>query len=130
VVTATKQRDLERGNPMPFELVPVNILEASDDEPAVTSCVVKQIAAEEQPQQSKTSAFELRGKAQRQLVAALRARAEAKPDAVHTLTDLRQIGKEIGLSKSTARSAVDALATSPYMQPSIGGYRFTDGVRK
>ena len=72
-------------------------------------------------------AREFRGKAQRQLLAALRARTTADAERIWSLVDLRQVGREIGLSKGTARSAVDALTTSPYMRPTLGGYRFTDG---
>jgi hypothetical protein len=125
VATVTKQRDLESGQRMPFELLPVDIATDPDDGTPIRSCVVKHLDAEQVP----TAVFaQMRGKAQRQLLAALRERAAATPDGIYTLADLRQIGKDIGLMKSTARYAVDVLASSPYMQPSVGGYRFTDGV--
>jgi hypothetical protein len=124
-VTVTKQRDLEPDKAMPFELVPVRILEASDEGPAITSCVVKHLEAEEQPAPRATG--ELRGKAQRSLVAALRARSADDSTRTWTLMDLRHVGRELGMSKSTARSVVDAIAATTYLRPTIGGYRFTDG---
>jgi RecA-family ATPase len=122
--TVTKQRDLMAGQAMPFELVrqPVGL---HDDGTDITSCVVKQVDAEAQPAPERV--VQLRSKCQRQLVAALRARSDAEPDQVWTLMDLRAVGREIGMSKGTARSVVDAIAATTYLRPSIGGYRFTDG---
>lgn len=122
--TVSKQRDLESGHRMPFELVAVSIGTDPDDGQDITSCIVKHIDASEQPS---PVTFELRGKAQRQFIAAMRARTEAATDRIFSLGDLRHIGREIGLSKSTARSVVDALTASPYMQMCAFGYRFTDG---
>lgn len=125
--TASKQRDLEIGEPMPFELVPVTIGTDPDDGRDITSCIVKHLDHDDT---AATVTVQLRGKAQRQLITALRARASSAPQRTWTLFDLRQLGKELGMSKSTARSAVDALATTPYLAPTIGGYRFTDGEPK
>lgn len=122
--TVTKQRDLETGDPMPFELVPVTIGTDPDNGQDITSCTVKHTDAEAQPAQLPV---QIRGKAQRQLIAALRARTQADAQKVWSLFDLRQLGKEIGMSKSTARSAVDAIVATPYMHSTSGGYRFTDG---
>jgi hypothetical protein len=124
VATCTKQRDLAAGAPMPFELVPVVIGKESEDGSDITSCAVKHIDPEDQPPAAVT---ELRGKAQRQLVNALRARSQAEPSQTWTLMGLRQVGRELGMSKSTARSVVDAIVTTTYVRPTIGGYRFTDG---
>lgn len=118
-----KQRDLESGLSMPFELLPIQIDIDEDDHTPVHSCVVKHIQAE---QELAPAIASLKGKAQRQFLAALR--AKATPETIYSLPDLRQLGKEMGLSKSTARYAVDAIVATPYMQPTLGGYRFTDGV--
>ena len=120
----SKQRDLESGQRLPFELVPVDIDMDLEDKTAIRSCVVKHVREEAS---TAPQAREFRGRAQRQLLAALRARAQTDAERIWTLIDLRQVGREIGLSKGTARSAVDALTTSPYTRPTIGGYRFTDG---
>lgn len=119
----TKQRDLETGEAMPFELVSVQIGTDPDDGSPLTSCVVRPIEAVV----ATPALREFRGKAQRQLLAALRVRSEAEPDRVWTLMDLRRVGREIGLHKNTASSVVDTLTTSAYMVTTIGGYRFTDG---
>lgn len=122
--TVTKQRDLETGEPMPFELVPVTIGTDPDDGQDITSCTVKHTDAEAQPA---VTSVQVRGKAQRQLIAALRVRTQSDSQRVWTLYDLRHLGKELGMSKSTARSAVDAIVHTPYFHPTAGGYRFTDG---
>lgn len=103
----TKQRDLQPGTPMPFELFPVHVVTEGG---AIDSCLVKQCDSGE------PAAPLVRGKAQRQFLAALSARAETDASKVWTLVDLRAIGREIGLSKSTARSVVDALTASPYLK--------------
>ena len=122
--TVTKQRDLESGQAMPFDLVSVHIGTDPEDASLITSCVVKHLDS----QVSATpAARELRGKAQRQFLAALRTRTAAEPARVWSLIDLRQVGREIGLSKGTSRSVVDVIAMSPYMQMTAFGYRFTDG---
>jgi hypothetical protein len=120
----SKQRDLESGQRMPFELVAIDIDIDPDDETPIRSCVVKHV---EDEVAGAPAAKEFRGKAQRQVLAALRARTQADAERIWSLMDLRQVGREIGLNKSTARSAVDAISMSPYMRPTLGGYRFTDG---
>jgi putative DNA primase/helicase len=120
----TKQRDLESGQRLPFELVPIEIGTDPEDETAIHSCVVKHVDAETVP----ASAIpKFRGKAQQQFLAAMRTRSKTDADRIWTLMDLRQFGREIGLNKDTARSVVDVLSLSPYMRATLGGYRFTDG---
>jgi AAA domain len=119
--TVTKQRDLQPADPMPFELSLVQINTADG---VVTSCVVKQCDPLGQPLQTQTL---VRGKAQRQFLAAMRARGENDPSKVWSLGDLRAVGREIGLSKGTARSVVDALTNSPYMKMTAFGFQFIDG---
>ena len=122
--TVTKQRDLSTGEVLPFELVPVQVGIDPDDRSAVTSCVVKHLDAEAAPD---PKVRELRGKAQRQVVEALRARTQSDTGRIWGLNELRQVARETGLSKSTARSAIDVITASPYMQTTAFGYRFTDG---
>lgn len=124
VATVCKQRDMESGASMPFELVPVQVDIDAEDNSAVMSCVVKHCDAEAGQAPAVAS---LKGKAQRQFLAALR--AKATPEAIYSLPELRLIGKQMGLSKSTAKYAVDAIVATPYFQPTLGGYRFTDGVQ-
>lgn len=122
--TVTKQRDLETGESMPFELLPVKVAIDPDDLSAITSCVVKHIEAEAAPN---PQVREMRGKAQRQFIAAMRTRTQPDPEHIWTLDELRRVGRECGLAKGTARSVVDVLTNSPYMQTTAFGYRFTDG---
>jgi putative DNA primase/helicase len=122
--TVTKQRDLEGGGAMPFDLVPVTIGIDPDSNEEITSCTIKHVQADERPV---VRTVEMRGKAQRQFIAAMRARSKDDPQRVWPLIELREIGRELGMSKGTARSVVDVLTGTPYMQTCAFGYRFTDG---
>ena len=124
--TVSKQRDLESGQIMAFELTAVQIGTDPEDGSSITSCVVKHL---ETQVVEGSPVMQLRGKAQRQFVAAMRERSKEEPQRIWSLADLRRVGAEIGLVKSTARSVVDAIANSPYMQPTSFGYRFTDGLK-
>lgn len=122
--TVTKQRDLETGDAMPFELVAVQIGTDPEDGQPVTSCTVRHLDA------SATAAapvVALRGKAQRQLLLILRNKEREKPGRIWTLTELRTLAREAGMVKQTAWSAVDGLAASPYLRSIGSGYLFTDG---
>lgn len=127
IATVTKQRDLQSGQRMVFELEVVDLAD-DPEEPGrkITSCVVRHKGEDDLP--ATPAMRELRGKNQRLLVAALRARAKADPERIWTLPELRAAGAEIGLSKWTASRAVDAVISAGYMQPCVGGNRFTDGV--
>jgi hypothetical protein len=121
VATITKQRDLAtEGERFAYRLKSVVLGEDEDGEP-VTTCAIEwtEAAAIE------TRRPELKGKAQRQLLAALRAQDGL---GIWTLADLRDIGRRAGLCKATARSAAEALATSPFMMATVGGWRLADGV--
>jgi hypothetical protein len=65
------------------------------------------------------------GKAQRQLLAALRANA-ADGAGIWTLPEIREVGRKAGLHKNTARAATETLATSPFMTVTVDGYRLSD----
>jgi hypothetical protein len=62
------------------------------------------------------------------LLAALRVRQEKDGLGVWTTGELREIGREIGQHKSTARSAVEGLTLSPYMMPTVGGWKLAADV--
>jgi hypothetical protein len=121
-VTVMKQRDLPTGDKMVFELAVVEIGNQESGR-AITSCTVNHL------DESALPVFkpEAKGKNQRILVAALRARTESNGQRPITLTELRQMAKELGIPKSGAHLAVDALANSPFMTPFGGGFVFTDG---
>jgi hypothetical protein len=124
IATVSKQRDLENGERMPFELESVEIGIDPEDGTAITSCVVRHTDAQSI---STTAVKQLRGKAQRQLVNALRARTESAPERIWSLEDLRTVARDLGQHKNTARSVVDAIVLSPYMRTCAFGYMFTDG---
>ncbi|MGD9885869.1 MAG: AAA family ATPase, partial [Reyranella sp.] len=115
-LTATKQRDLPTLPPIGFELDPVDLGTDPDGE-TVSACVV-QLTGAPAPVRP-----EMRGRAQRQLLAALRAR---EPGSIWTIADLRDIGRQSGMHRNTAISVVDVLATSPYLTATVGGYRLAD----
>lgn len=117
VATVTKQRDWPDGEKFGFTLEAVNLGTDSDGD-AVTSCVVQPC---DEVQEIKSMP---RGKAQRQLLNALRARSE--PGSIWTREDMRNVGRELGQHRGTARSAVEALALSPFMTGVGGGYRLAD----
>lgn len=66
---------------------------------------------------------ELRGRAQRQLLAALRAK---EPGSIWTLADMREVGRQAGLSKATARSAAEALTFCAWTKATVGGWSLAD----
>jgi hypothetical protein len=67
---------------------------------------------------------ELHGKAQRQLLAALKANA-GDGAGIWTLTDIREIGRKAGLNKGTARSAAEALTFTPHLTATVGGWKLS-----
>jgi hypothetical protein len=117
-IKSTKQRDFETGQIVAaFKLKSVQI-GFDDDGDEVTSCVID-------PTDAPTAAKALpQGKAQRQLLTATRARNV--PGKIWTLAELRQVGRETGLSKGTARSAAEALVFTPFFIVTVGGYACAD----
>ena len=66
------------------------------------------------------------GKAQRQLLQALRERQRASESGlIWGLADLRQVARECAMGKTTAHTAAESLALSPFMTPTVGGYRLS-----
>jgi hypothetical protein len=65
------------------------------------------------------------------ILAALRARQqESETPLVWTMGDLRQVGKECGASKQSVHKAVEAMAMSPFLTSTIGGFRLSEeGLR-
>lgn len=67
------------------------------------------------------------GKVQKMILDALRARQKAsEKQLIWTLGDLRQVGKECGQSKQSVHKAVEAMAMSPFLTSTIGGFRLSD----
>jgi hypothetical protein len=42
------------------------------------------------------------------------------------MVDLRQVGKECGQSKQSVHKAVEAMAMSPFLTSTIGGFRLSE----
>lgn len=114
VARVTKQRDWPDGEKFGFTLEVVKLGTDCDGDP-VTSCIVQPC---DEVYEMKPA---LRGKAQRQLLNALRGRSE--PGRIWTPAEIRAVARELGQVKGTARSAAEALSFSPYMTPTLGGYR-------
>lgn len=91
---------------------------------AVTSLVIRD--SDTPPPLAEPKQAELRGKAQRQLLAALRAHRADGHLGVWTVGDLREIGRKAGMHKNTARAAAETLTFSPYLVASVGGWKLKD----
>jgi len=120
-VTVTRERFKDSPSLAPLaytaEVVDLGRLD-SYGEP-VTSLVMRDAAV---PAAGKP---ELHGRAQRQLLAALR--AQSSEDAgIWTLADIREIGRKAGLQRNTARSAAEALTFSSHLTATIGGWKLAD----
>lgn len=124
-VTVSRERfkDSPSLDPLAYELQVVDLGRIDRYGRAVTSLVPVESDALPAPEVKP----EMKGKAQRQLLAAIRERAKADTLRVWSLDELRTIGREAGMHKSTARDAADALVATPYFVATIGGWRFTDG---
>lgn len=120
LVTVSRERfkDNAELSPLAYSVAVVELDHTDDLGQPVTSCAL--IATESTMEAAKP---ELRGKAQRQLLAALRATDSKGP---WTLAAIREIAKKAGMSKSTARYATEGLAFSPFMVASVGGYRLAN----
>ncbi len=67
------------------------------------------------------------GKVQRLILDALRARQKGSESAlVWTMSDLRQVGKECGQAKQSVHKAVEAMAMSPFLASTVGGFRLSE----
>lgn len=118
-VSRERFKDAPELAPLNFEVKSVELGYCDDYGEPVTSCAL--VATDAIPEIKKP---ELRGKAQRQLLAALRARNQA--GKIWTLNDMRAVGRELGLHKNSARAASEALAFSPFMTQTVGGYTLND----
>lgn len=116
IATLTKVRDGREGERLPYKLRSVDIGK-DDDGDQVPMCVVDHFDADSIPVQLKRP----NGKAQSQLLAELERRAQAGELAVWAEGELREIAREIGQHKATARSAVLGLRQLGYFRPSVGG---------
>ena len=127
-VTVTRERFKDSPSLAPLAyLAEVVDLERTDRHgDPVTSLVVRDIDARDVPVTTGSKNVELRGAGQRQLLAALRAQKADGNTIVWTIGEIREVGRKAGLTKSTARSAAEALTFSPYLVAQLGGWRLKD----
>jgi hypothetical protein len=121
--TVTKQRDLPSGTRFGFRLRVVELGNDTDGDP-VTSCVVQ--VTEDLPTACKQQPT---GKNQNILLAALREWKRQHPDRpVISTIEFRGIAKAQGLSdRRRLQEAAEKLEKFGWLQPSVGGYRFSPG---
>ncbi len=123
IATVSKQRDLEAGDPMPFELVAVPLGTDPDGEP-ITSCVVKHLEGEAMPQRPKGP-----GKNEQRAIVALKEWARVNPDAEHvTSIAIRAMFKAQGIARQRHAEVLNYLVNAGILTPSIGGHTFNRGM--
>jgi KaiC/GvpD/RAD55 family RecA-like ATPase len=127
-VTVTRERfkDTASLSPLGYEAVEVDLGRIDRYGEAVKSLVMRSadvVVA--------TKRIEPAGKVQRVILEALRSRQKAA-DAplIWTMTDLRQVGKECGQAKQSVHKAVEAMAMSPFLVSTIGGFRLSEEALK
>lgn len=118
----TKQRDLPSGDVFLFDLEPVEIGRDPDTGEPFTSCVVVHRG------DGGPVLAEPKGRAVGSIMRALRAQQaeQGKAPRIWTLEDMRQIGRNLGQHRNTARDAVDRLIGCGLLVPTIGGYRLAE----
>lgn len=121
-LTVERLKDSELPQPQRLRACVIDLGEKDEDCEALTSLVLEATGAIATP--AAASRPELRGKAQRRLLAILRAQNDVA--RIWTLDEMREIGRKADMSKSTARSAAEALTRSPHMTAASGGWKLTD----
>lgn len=113
-ISNAKQRDLPTCEPLAFNLEAVTIGQDHEAHESITAVVVRHEGVE-LPRRKPS------GQRQCQLLNALETRAIAG-ERVWTDADLRRIGRELGMTKDSARSAALGLSSAGYLRASIGGF--------
>jgi hypothetical protein len=124
VVNVTRERfkDTASMAPVAYEAIEVDLGRADKYGERVKSLVMRETAAAGRKEREAMP----QGKAQRQLLTALRERQRGSDsEMIWSLPDLRQIGREAAMSKTTAHAAAEALAFSPFMTGTVGGYKLS-----
>jgi len=118
----SKQRDLPSGDVFAFDLDAVDIGIDPETGETITACVVVH-----RDDVHALPAAAPKGKAVASILRALRnQQAESKDRLIWSLDDLRQIGRNLGQHRNTARDAVDRLIVSGLTVPTIGGHRLAE----
>jgi hypothetical protein len=125
-VEVTRQRFKDTGElpNLAYEAEVVDLGAADRYGERLTSLVMRQSVAQgEKP----ITAQAPQGKSQRTLLLALRERQKrSETPLVWTMQELRQIGKECGLPRSSVHEAVEKLVMSPFMTGTVGGSRLAN----
>jgi hypothetical protein len=120
VVTVTRERfkDTASMQPLAFEAHEVSLGRADRYGEAVKSLVMR----ETNTPGKAAVAHSPQGKAQRTILSALRERQKkSETPLVWTVEEIRQIGRECGLSRQSVHDAVEKLMFSPFLKSTIGG---------
>lgn len=112
-VSVTKQRDLSPAEPMGFDLVPIKVATDPETFEDTTACIVRH--SDQAPAAARPS-----GKQQSRLLAELE-RLYSIGQVTWTDAELRKIGRDLGMGKSSARDALVGLSAAQYLVPSVGG---------
>jgi hypothetical protein len=123
-VTVTRERfkDTASMSPLGYEAVEVDLGRVDRYGEAVKSLVMRNADAV-----VATRRVEPAGKVQKVILEALRSRQKASETTlIWTMVDLRQVGKECGQSKQSVHKAVEAMAMSPFLTSTIGGFRLSE----
>jgi hypothetical protein len=125
-VEVTRQRFKDTGElpNLAYEAEVVDLGAADRYGERLTSLVMRQSVAQgERP----ISAQAPQGKAQRTVLLALRERQKRSETAlVWTVEELRQIGRECGISRQSVHDAVEKLLMSPFLTATVGGSRLSN----
>lgn len=124
VVSVTRERfkDTASLSPVGYEAAEVDLGRADKYGERIKSLIMREAEVAGRREREPMP----QGKAQRQLLTALRERQKGSDsDMIWCLPDLRQIGREAAMSKTTAHAAAEALAFSTFMTSTIGGYKLS-----
>ena len=122
MVTRERFKDSAALPPLAYSAEVVDLGRTDSHGEPVTSLVLRDA---DLPAAIATRRPELHGRAQRQLLAALKAQA-TDGAGIWTLADIREIGRKAGLAKGSARSAAEALTFTPHLTATVGGWRVTE----
>ena len=125
-VEVTRQRFKDTGElpNLAYEAEVIDLGAADRYGERLTSLVMRQSVAQgEKP----ISAQAPQGKAQRTILLALRERQKrSETPLVWTVEELRQIGRECGISRQSVHDAVEKLVMSPFLTATVGGSRLAN----
>lgn len=121
-VTRERFKDTASMSPLGYEAVEVDLGRVDRYGEAVKSLVMRPTDAV-----VATKKVTPQGKVQKMILEALRSRQRAsEATLIWTMADLRQVGKDCGQSKQSVHKAVEAMAMSPFLTSTVGGFRLSE----